>query len=63
MNENETKKYLYKEKPKAILYEETNDALYYRVIAKDINLNFVVPKNDMGTARFTSVMDAQLLIR
>jgi hypothetical protein len=60
----EIKKILYKEKPMAtLLFIRKGIAHYSTPLSNGSTVMFEVPVSDMGTADFTSVMDAKLLNR
>jgi hypothetical protein len=68
MENNEIKKELYKQKPKAtFLYIQNGVAVYTTLIIdfedSGIFIKFEIPVTDMGEAKFEALMDAKLLIR
>lgn len=64
MEKNEIKKFLYKEKLDAYIYEKTDTHYYYMTSKREnIIVKFKVPIEDMGEHRFKGVEPSQLLIR
>ena len=63
MDLNQTKKVLYKQKPPAFFNYIEDGVAHYRADIDDKEIWFHVPVNDMGEARFDSVISSQLLIR
>lgn len=58
----EIKKALYKEKPEAVLQSAKEEGLYYKSTCSLGEINFFIPKNDIGDG-FNDTEPAQLLIR
>ncbi len=64
MEQNEIKKILYKEKPKAIFVSASNVTLTYMCFIKEVyQIYFCIPHTDIGDAKFGIEMPAQQLIR
>lgn len=64
MDRNEIKKFLYKEKPDAYIYEKDDKFFYYMTAqSSGMIVKFKVPIEDMGDHRFKGVEPSQLLIR
>lgn len=67
MELNDIKKFLYKNKPKAILLQVTKNVLNYKVDIREgdsyLVVQILVPIEDIGDASFFPEMEAQLLIR
>jgi hypothetical protein len=64
MENNEIKKALYKQNPKATRVNYTEVAYEYVAYINDNELlRFKVPTQDMGDGKFLPEMDAKLLIR
>lgn len=63
MDKNEIKKYLYKNKPKALLLYIRKEVAYYQTDIETEIVTFAVPIKDMGDADYFAEMDAQYLNR
>lgn len=64
MQKNEIKKFLYKNKPLASFVKIQSGIAYYIAVAgNDQPIQFEIPVDDMGDAKFLYLMDAKLLIR
>lgn len=59
----ETKKYLYKEKPTAFFQYIANGNAFYTCAGQETFIAFSIPVSDMGEAKFSHHMEAKHLIR
>ena len=63
MERNEIKKEIYRQKPNAKLSFIRMGVAYYYAHLGITKINFEVPVEDMGTADFTPLMEAKLMLR
>jgi hypothetical protein len=63
MDKNEIKKYLYKDNPKAYLWQVRKDGIYYIAKQGKESITFLVPLSEIGEATWYNTMEAKLLIR